>query len=72
MHDYGIILSDGGNIALTSEDDQRTTGKWATVLGTGLGTRDLQTIMPSDFEMVAGGMRYNLSNVSCMHVPITM
>ena len=36
MHDYGIILSDGGNIALTAEDDERTTAKWDTVMGTGL------------------------------------
>ena len=72
MHDYGIILSDGGNIALTSEDDERTTAKWSSVMGTGLGTRDLQTIMPSDFEMVDGGMRYDVSKLSCMHVPLTM
>jgi hypothetical protein len=72
MHDYGIILSDGGNIALTSEDDQRTTAKWNTVMGAGLGARDLQTILPSDFEMVDGGMRHNLSTTSCMHVPLTM
>jgi hypothetical protein len=72
MRDYGIILSDGGSIALTSEDDERTTAKWSTVMGTGLGTRDLQTIMPSDFEMVDGGMRYNLSTSRCMHVLLTM
>jgi serine/threonine-protein kinase len=72
MHDYGIILSDGGNIALTSEDDERTTAKWSTVMGTGLGARDLQTIMPSDFEMVDGGMRYDASKTNCTHVPLTM
>jgi serine/threonine-protein kinase len=72
MHDYGIILSDGGNIALTSEDDERTTAKWSTVMGTGLGSHDLGSIMPSDFEMVSGGMRYDLSTLSCPHVPITM
>jgi serine/threonine-protein kinase len=71
MHDYGIILSDGGNIALTSEDDENTTAKWETVLGTGLGARDLQTILPSDFEMVDGGMRYDTSTIDCAHVPIT-
>jgi serine/threonine-protein kinase len=72
MRDYGIVLSDGGNIALTSEDDERTTAKWSTVMGTGLGTRDLQTIQPSDFEMVDGGMRYDVSQISCMHVPLKM
>lgn len=71
MHDYGMFLSDGGNIALTSEDDENTTAKWDTVLGTGLGARDLETIMPSDFEMVAGGTRYDTSALDCPHVPIT-
>lgn len=72
MRDYGMILSDGGNIALTSEDDERTTAKWDTVLGTGLGTTDLATIQPSDFEMVDGGTRYDTSTLDCPHVPITM
>lgn len=72
MHDYGMILSDGGNIALTAEDDERTTAKWDTVLGTGLAPRDLQTIQPSDFEMVDGGTRYDTSALDCPHVPITL
>ncbi len=71
MHDYGMILSDGGNIALTAEDDERTTAKWATVLGTGLDPRDLDSIEPSDFEMVDGGTRYSMSDLDCAHVPIT-
>ena len=29
MQRYGIVLSDGGNIALTAEDDLYTTHKWA-------------------------------------------
>jgi serine/threonine-protein kinase len=71
MRDYGIILSDGGNIALTSEDDESTTAKWDTVMGTGLGVRDLQTIVPSDFEMVEGGTRYDMAKADCARVPIT-
>jgi hypothetical protein len=71
LHDYGMFLSDGGNIALTSEDDDNTTAKWDTVLGTGLGSHDLQTIMPSDFEMVDGGMRYDISTTSCSRTPLT-
>jgi hypothetical protein len=69
MHDYGMYLSDGGNIALTSEDDESTTAKWATVKGTGLAPRDLQTILPSDFEMVDHGKRY--VNASCDRTPLT-
>jgi hypothetical protein len=71
LHDYGMYLSDGGNIALTSEDDQNTTAKWATVKGKGLGPRDLETILPSDFEMIAGGTRYDTSKANCPHVPLT-
>jgi serine/threonine-protein kinase len=71
MRDYGMILSDGGNIALTAEDDERTTAKWDTVLGDGLGPRDLDTIEPSDFEMVEGGTRYDTSTLDCPHTPIT-
>lgn len=71
MHDYGMILSDGGNIALTAEDDERTTAKWDTVMGTGLHARDLDTVQPSDFEMVDGGTRFDTSSIDCAHVPIT-
>jgi hypothetical protein len=71
LHDYGMFLSDGGNIALTSEDDETTTAKWDTVMGKGLGPRDLQTIMPSDFEMVDGGTRYDVSTTSCSRTPLT-
>jgi hypothetical protein len=71
LHDYGMILSDGGNIALTSEDDENTTAKWDTVLGTGLGARDLQTIMPSDFEMGDGGPRHSVKTSSCDRTPLT-
>jgi len=69
LHDYGMFLSDGGNIALTSEDDESTTAKWDSVMGKGLGARDLQTIMPSDFEMIDGGKRYD--NASCARTPLT-
>jgi hypothetical protein len=71
MHDYGMILSDGGNIALTSEDDENTTAKWGNVKGTGLDPHDLKTIQPSDFEMVEGGTRYDTSKADCPHTPLT-
>jgi hypothetical protein len=64
-----MYLSDGGNIALTSEDDQNTKAKWSNVKGTGLGATDLQTIEPSDFEMVDGGMRH--VNASCNRTALT-
>jgi hypothetical protein len=71
LHDYGMFLSDGGNIALTSEDDENTTAKWATVMGTGLGSSDLRTIMPSDFEMIDGGTRIDTSKANCSRTPLT-
>ena len=74
LHDYGMILSDGGNVALTAEDDERTTAKWDNTtsnraLATGLGARDLQSISPSDFEMVEGGARIAFTG-DCTRTPI--
>ena len=76
MHDYGMFLSDGGNIALTAADDTDNVAKWDNntcdrTQATGLGAGDLSTIQPSDFEMVAGGTRYNAQNECCSRTPIT-
>jgi len=48
MKKYGIILQDGGNIALTAKSDTFSTLKWANYLG----SRDLIGPEPTDFEMV--------------------
>jgi serine/threonine-protein kinase len=53
MQKYGMILSDGGNIALTARSDSNTTAKWAGLLEAG----DLGGLAVSDFEMVDGGTR---------------
>ena len=58
------MLSDGGNVALTAEDDEGTTAKWdfdttPRSAATGLGPRDLDMIRPGDFQMIEGGTRYN-------------
>ncbi len=45
---YGMILSDGGNIAFTARSDAYTTAKWASTLG----NRDLASLEVTDFEMV--------------------
>ncbi len=55
MQRYGIILADGGNVALTARNDRLSTAKWDTLLG----SRDLAGIQVSDFVMVEAGMRYN-------------
>jgi hypothetical protein len=57
---YGMIMADGGNIALMGQDDRSTTHKWDGLLA----PRDLQAIMPEDFEMVEAGERITW-NGSC-------
>ena len=51
---YGMILAEGGNIALTSRKDRGTVAKWAGLLG-GL---DLSALQVTDFEVVDGGTRF--------------
>ena len=46
---YGMLLSDGGNIALTFADDRTTTAKWATV---GITAQSFNAIGVSNFEVV--------------------
>ncbi len=53
MQKYGILLSDGGSIALTAQSDRYNTAKWENLLG----PRDLQLLQVSDFQMVNGGAR---------------
>jgi hypothetical protein len=45
---YGMILSDGGEIAFTARSDAHTTAKWATTMD----PQDLASLKVSDFEMV--------------------
>jgi hypothetical protein len=54
MQKYGILLADGGTIALTAQSDQLTTAKWSGLLG----SHDLQALLVTDFQMVAGGDRF--------------
>jgi hypothetical protein len=49
---YGMILADGGNIALTAQSDRFTTHKWSEV---GVDTRALAGIQVSDMEVVGMG-----------------
>ncbi|HEY2744837.1 MAG TPA: hypothetical protein VGL86_09450 [Polyangia bacterium] len=50
---YGMILSDGGNVALTATSDKYTTHKWTGVLS----GNDLSALQVTDFVMVDGGAR---------------
>ena len=54
MQKYGILLADGGTIALTAQSDRFTTNKWAGLLG----PHDLRALQVTDFEMVAAGPRF--------------
>lgn len=55
MQKYGILLADGGTIALTAQSDRFTTAGWAGLLG----PHDLRDLQVTDFEMVAAGPRFN-------------
>jgi serine/threonine-protein kinase len=48
LQKYGMFLSDGGQIALTAQDDRYTTAKWAGLLD----SHDLAGVHTSDFEVV--------------------
>jgi serine/threonine-protein kinase len=54
MQKYGILLADGGTIALTAQSDRFTTAKWDDLLG----PHDLNDLQVTDFQMVAGGPRF--------------
>ena len=64
MQRYGMLLADGGNVALTAQSDRYTTAKWSFLLG----ARDLDSLKPSDFEMVAAGPRIPLT-YDCVRNP---
>lgn len=50
MKSYGMLLSDGGTIALTFADDRATSAKWA---GVGITPQSFSAIHVDDFEVVA-------------------
>lgn len=60
MQRYGIVLSDGGNIALTAESDRYTDHTWAEL---GIGSRVFDQAVPGmpvraqDFEVIDTGPR---------------
>ena len=51
MKKYGMALADGGNIALTAQSDRFTVSKWNGLLG----SYDLSSLDPTDFEVVDTG-----------------
>jgi serine/threonine-protein kinase len=63
---YGMILSDGGNIALTAADDRFTAAKWDDVLPS--GSTGLAAIHVTGFEMIDAGSRIPLT-YECVRNP---
>jgi hypothetical protein len=59
MQTYGMILADGGTIALTAADDRFTTAKWKDVLPS--GSTGLAAIQVTDFDMIDAGTRIPLT-----------
>ncbi len=70
MQQYGMILADGGNVALTAADDRSTVHKWNELYGGSplLGSHDLGALKPSDFELVDGGPSILLT-LDCQRTP---
>jgi hypothetical protein len=64
MQRYGMLLADGGQIALTAQSDRFTLAKWAGLMG----SYDLSSLKPEDFEMVAAGPRIPLT-YDCVRSP---
>jgi serine/threonine-protein kinase len=52
MQKYGMFLSDGGNMALTAQNDRDTTAKYTDM---DFGSHDLQAIKVTDFEVLEMG-----------------
>ena len=61
---YGMLLADGGSVALTARSDRFTANKWSGLLG----PRDLDGIRPSDFDMIAAGPRIQYTG-DCVRAP---
>jgi hypothetical protein len=58
LQKYGMILADGGTIALTAADDRFTTAKWAAL---GFDSHSLQALTVDDFEVVDPGAPITLT-----------
>jgi len=66
MQKYGILLADGGTIALTAQSDRFTAASWTGLLG----PLDLRALQVTDFEMVAAGDRFNYTGDCARTTPL--
>ncbi len=65
MKTFGMLLSDGGTVALTFADDRTTTAKWAAQ---GITPQSLSAIKVDDFEVVDLGSEITLTD-DCVRNP---
>lgn len=62
---YGMLLSDGGEIALTFADDRHSAAKWATL---GVDAQSFAGISPENFEVVDLGQEIGVT-FDCVRNP---
>jgi serine/threonine-protein kinase len=65
MQKYGMFLSDGGNIALTAQNDADTKAKYADM---DFGSHDLSDLKVTDFEVLDMGTPIRLTD-DCVRNP---
>jgi serine/threonine-protein kinase len=65
MQKYGMFLADGGNIALTAQNDADTKAKYTDIDFT---SRDLVDLKVTDFEVVEMGTPIRLTD-DCVRNP---
>jgi len=61
LQTYGMILADGGQIALTAMSDKHSAVKWAGLME----SRDLVALKPQDFEIIDAGPAINFTSFDC-------
>jgi serine/threonine-protein kinase len=61
LQHYGMFLADGGGFYVSGTTDITDV----------IDTHALRTLLPTDFEMVEGGTRYNFHQQNCTRTPIT-
>ncbi|HNH49186.1 MAG TPA: hypothetical protein PKY30_19225 [Myxococcota bacterium] len=65
---YGMVLADGGNIALTARSDRFTEHKYADL---GFDSHSMFGIEPQDFEMMTLGAQSSMGGDGCTRTQLT-
>jgi serine/threonine-protein kinase len=67
MQRYGMMLADGGNIAITASNDLFNEHKWADL---GLEPDALSALKASDFDVIVEGDPVTTGATDCDRTPI--